>query len=302
MLKYTRHPLSALLPALTADEIDGMRISIEAIGVQEPATLFDGQILDGWNRYTLADELGVDCPLRPLPSGIDPVEFVRSTTRRRHMTLSALALLEVQLNDWRASGERGRGEAASPLGATTAQMAANVGASERTIEKAKAASRATEAVHEAIRAGKLSVEKGAKIAKLPEGEQAAALTAPPPVPKFGAAPPVPPMPPAADDPGFLSPTDLAEEQEAEIRRLTEQLAAASADDKAAELIKLKTMLQVAERRQGELMADAARLQGDLRTASNTIRQLCDLLDLQDTRKVVAAVKALVAAAKATKEA
>jgi hypothetical protein len=291
MLQYPRHPLSALLPALTADEITGLRMSIEAIGVQEPATVYQEQILDGWNRYTLAAEQGVPCPLRQLPEGVDPVEFVRSTVQRRHLTVSALALLEVELNNWRPSGERARGEPGSPLGATNAEMAARAGASERTIQKAKAASHATEAVKEAIKAGKVSVKRGAELAQLPAEEQAAALVAPP-VPKFAAAPLD--VPPPISDPGFQSPTDLLEEQEAEIRRLTEQLAAASADDTRAELIKLKTALQVAERRQGELMGEGARLQADLRTASNTIRQLCDLLDLADTRKLVAAVKALKA--------
>lgn len=297
MLQYPRHPLSALLPALTAEEITGLRMSIEAIGVQEPATVYQEQILDGWNRYTLAAEQGVPCPLRPLPEGVDPVEFVRSTVQRRHLTVSALALLEVELNNWRPSGvQDSKGAPGAPMPATNEQMAARAGSGTRTIQQAKAASQATEVVKEAIKAGKLSVKRGAEIAKLPAEEQAAALDAPPPVPKFAAAPLD--VPPPISDPGFQSPTDLLEEQEAEIRRLTEQLAAASADDKAAKLIQLQQRLQVAERTVGERMADAARLQTELRTASNTIRQLCQLLDLGDTRKLVGAVKALVEKAKA----
>lgn len=294
MLKYPRHPLSALLPNLTADELTGLRVSIQAIGVQEPATLFEGMILDGWNRYTVAAEQQVECPLRQLPEGIDPVEFVRSTVQRRHLTPSAIALLEVQLHEWRGSGHRAKAEVAS--GFTSAEMAAKAGVSDRTIRQAKVVAKAAEEVQQAVKAGKLSVEKGARIAQLPAEQQAAALTAPPPVPKFSAAPQD--VPPPITDPGFQSPTDLLEEQEAEIKRLTEQLAAASADDAKAELIRLRTALQVSERRQGELMGEGARLQADLRTANNTIRQLCQLLDINDTRKVVSAVKALIEKVKA----
>lgn len=290
MLAYQRHPLSALLPALTADEIEGLRTSIVALGVIDPITLYEGQVLDGWNRYTLADEQQVPCPHVELPEGLDPVDFVRSKTRGRNMTQGQLALLEVSLHEWRGTGRPEKGAPGAPF--SVAQMAANAQVSERTIHQAKAVAQAAEAVKEAVKGGKLSVKRGAEIAKLPAEEQAAAVAAP------KVAPPEMVAPPPPEDPGFQSPMELAEEQEAEIRRLAERLASAEADDKAAELIKLRTMLQVSERRQGELMADAARYQSELRTASNTLRQLCDVLDLVDTRRLVSAVKALAAQVKA----
>jgi hypothetical protein len=294
-----RHPLSALLPDLTEEETAGLRASIAANGVIDAITLYEGQVLDGWNRYTCATLEQVACPTTALPEGIDPVEFVRSRTRGRNMTKSALALLEVELNSWRSVGRPGKGEAASPFpAATTAEMAARAQTSERTIEQAKAASQATDAVKAAIKGGKISVEKGAKLARLPAEEQAAALTAPKaPPPSLEQVQAEAAAAAGAED-YAPTPTELLEEQEAIIRTLQERLASAEADDAKAELIRLRVALQNAERAQRETMDRAAQHQSEARKSGETIGQLCRLLDLDDTRKLVAAVKALKARADA----
>lgn len=51
---YTQHPLSAAFPAMQSDEFQALVDSIESIGVQNPITLLDGMVIDGWHRYKAA--------------------------------------------------------------------------------------------------------------------------------------------------------------------------------------------------------------------------------------------------------
>lgn len=48
---YQQHPLSAAFPAMSAEDFQGLKDSIENIGVQNPITIFEGMVVDGWNRY-----------------------------------------------------------------------------------------------------------------------------------------------------------------------------------------------------------------------------------------------------------
>lgn len=289
-MQYTRHPLSALLPDPTPEERAGLRESILAVGILDAIVIHDGQVLDGWNRYSIAAEEQVECPSIPLDAGIDPVEYVRSRTRGRNMNPSQLALLEVQLHAWRGDGRpAGNPEPGSAL--SSAEMGARIGVSDRTIRQAKAVfAQASEPVKAAVKDGKLSVKRGAEIAKLPVEEQEQALHAPPPAAAAGNPEPGSGL---AEESGYESPTDIMEEQERVIRDLQEQLASASAADAAAENLRLRKLLQDTERRLHQTMANAAQHQSDLRKASDTIRRLCTLLDLNDTRRVVAAVEALL---------
>jgi hypothetical protein len=170
-------------------------------------------------------------------------------------------------------------------------MAAEAGVSERTIRQAKVvSSKAVAPVRAAVKDGKLSAKRAAAIAQLPADEQEGALHAPPPA-KAAANP----APGAGEDSDFDSPSDLLEQQEVLIRQLQEQLASASAVDAGAENLRLRKLLQDGERRLHEVMENAARHQSDLRKASDTIRRLCLLLNLNDTRRLVSTVEALKAA-------
>lgn len=286
----TRHPLSALLPALTAEETEGLRESIRALGVLDPIMLFGGQVLDGWNRYTLAIECGAEvCPMEDLPAGTDPVDYVRAKTRGRNMSAGQLALLEVSLREWRPSGA-GKAAAAATLGVTNADMAHAAGVSERTIRSAKAVqSKAVEAVKQAVAAGTLSVEKGAAIAKLPARKQAKALREPA---KVAAA-----ATPERDEAAFESPTELMAGMERDIRDLQAQVAAAQADDLKAEVIKWRQMHQVAERRQAELMERLADRERELQRQANTLKRIGKAVGCEDPTKLAATVEAMARSTK-----
>ena len=177
-----QHPLSAAFPAMAADDFQGLKDSIMEIGVQNPITLFEGMVIDGWHRYTAANELGMDCPSKELDAWIDPVAFVRAQNKdRRHLPLSAWALIEVSLREWKPSHRPDKGELSSPLRASNQEMADAVGVTKRTIQQAKAVqSNATPEVIAAVKSGEIGLPKAAAIAKLPKEEQAAAIHKPTP--------------------------------------------------------------------------------------------------------------------------
>jgi len=177
-MNYQQHPLSAAFPAMSDAEYTELLDSITDIGVQNPITIYEGMVLDGWNRYRAANEIGYECPTAEF-TGDDPVRFVRAQNKhRRHLTASAWALIEVSLSAWMPSHRPDKGEAAAPL-RSNAEMAASAGVAVRTIQQAKVvATSGTPDVQQAVKAGSVSVEKAAGIARLPKDEQAAALAAP----------------------------------------------------------------------------------------------------------------------------
>ena len=80
---YTQHPLNAALPALPPEQYQALMDSINNIGVVSPITILDGQILDGWNRYTAARDLGMACPEIVLDASISPSEYIEAQNTGR---------------------------------------------------------------------------------------------------------------------------------------------------------------------------------------------------------------------------
>lgn len=183
-MKFTQHPLSAAFPAMGADDFQALKDSIGTIGVQNPVTLLDGMVIDGWHRYTAAMELGMSCPTVEL-GDVDPRDFVLAQNKaRRHITQAQLASATTSVYAWLpVVGANQHTKSAPALSAapqkTTAEMAAIAGVSERSIRQAKAVQ--TNAAHEviaAVKSGEIGLPKAAAIAKLPKEEQAAAIAKP----------------------------------------------------------------------------------------------------------------------------
>ena len=167
---------------MSAEDFQSLKDSIMSIGVQNPITVFESMVIDGWHRYSAATELGMDCPSKELDAWIDPVAFARAQNKdRRHLPLSAWALIEVSLREWKPSHRPDKGELSSPLQASNQEMADAVGVTKRTIQQAKAVqSNATPEVIAAVKSGEIGLPKAAAIAKLPKEEQAAAIHKPTP--------------------------------------------------------------------------------------------------------------------------
>lgn len=178
-----QHPLSAAFPAMSDEEFRGLVDSIGVNGVLNPVTVFEGMVLDGWNRYRAAHEAGVECPTQEY-DGNDPQVFVIAQNKdRRHIQQGQIALAVAAVYQWRPGAGRPEKNPApgAELPKTTAEMAVIAGVGARTMERAKTVeAKAAPKVKEAVKAGTISVKKAAEIAQLPPKEQIKALKEPKP--------------------------------------------------------------------------------------------------------------------------
>ena len=162
-MSFQQHPLSAAWPAMSDSDFQALQDSIMNIGVQMPIVIFEGQVIDGWNRYRAATALGMDCPTTPFDESIDPVEFVKAMNdARRHITGSQRAIAIVAIHGWKPVGRpQNNVEATSTL--TQEAMAAEAGVSKKTIQQAQAAQKA--GLAEKVKSGEMTVEQASNVAK-----------------------------------------------------------------------------------------------------------------------------------------
>lgn len=179
MTTYQQHPLSAAFPAMADDEYLALLDSITNIGVQNPITIYEGMVLDGWNRYRAATEVGYECPTEPL-GDVDPRDFVMAqNSARRSLTASQRALAAAACYQWKPVGNPNF-VGASELPSQT-EVAAAAKVSDKTLRQAKrVVDHGTPELREAVRSGEATVEAAAEIAKLPKDEQLEALRKPKP--------------------------------------------------------------------------------------------------------------------------
>ena len=177
-MSFQQHPLSAAWPAMSDSDFQALQDSIMNIGVQMPIVIFEGQVIDGWNRYRAATALGMDCPATPFDESIDPVEFVKAMNdARRHITGSQRAIAIVAIHGWRPVGRpQNNVEATSTL--TQEAMAAAAGVSKKTIQQAQVAQKA--GLADKVKSGEMTVEQASNVAK---GKPAKAAKKDKPAPK-----------------------------------------------------------------------------------------------------------------------
>ena len=91
------HQLSGLFPLMDDREFEGLVEDIRTNGLREPIWLYDGQILDGRNRWRACEAIGVVPQTREY-AGTDPVGFVVSLNlHRRHLSESQRALVAAKI-------------------------------------------------------------------------------------------------------------------------------------------------------------------------------------------------------------
>jgi hypothetical protein len=101
---YKVHPAASLFPLIDGKEFDDLVDSIRRNGVQHPAVLHDGLLIDGRNRMNAVERLkanGVDmrCPtVEWKPDGRNLAEWIWETNAlRRHLTEDAMALASASI-------------------------------------------------------------------------------------------------------------------------------------------------------------------------------------------------------------
>ncbi len=92
------HPVAALFPMMSDDELADLAADIKANGQLHPIIRDDdGQLIDGRNRLKACELANVEPQFAPLPVGIDPVVFILSANvARRHLTKGQQAMAVAQ--------------------------------------------------------------------------------------------------------------------------------------------------------------------------------------------------------------
>jgi hypothetical protein len=80
------HPLADILPLIEGAEFQALVDDIREYGLNEPIVTYQGQVLDGRNRWRACQEIGTDKAKRFRTveyEGNDPVAFVAPAPRQR---------------------------------------------------------------------------------------------------------------------------------------------------------------------------------------------------------------------------
>ena len=258
-MKFKQHPLSAAFPAMQADEYQALVDSIGNIGVQNPITLFEGMVIDGWHRYTAANESGMECPTTQL-GDVDPRDFVLAQNKaRRNLTASQRAAAVTSVYEWHPAHRQKNSAPGADLPKTTKQLAAIAGTGTRTIEQAKVAHKA--GLTDAIKSGAITAKEAAQIASgKPEK-----------------AKPVKPVHVEPEDRDYSGPTDdeLRAEQDTAKADLDKVMELLESDDPAAALLKENERLRM------ELATVKSQRDGYMNQANELIRRVKSLKKMLD---------------------
>jgi cell division protein FtsB len=161
-MTYELHPLCTLFPRLDKDELAALREDIKANGLSSPITLYEGQILDGGNRYQACLDAGIE-PTFVEYSGTDPVSFVLSANlHRRHLKAGQNAIIVASAQDWAKAQVQGANRHTMKTGnfaglETVANRAATAGVAERTQRDADKVAKASPELANQVAHGEISL-------------------------------------------------------------------------------------------------------------------------------------------------
>ena len=167
------HPLANIFPLIQGKEFVELKKDIQENGLHEPIVMYDGEILDGRNRFRACQETGV-MPRYVHYTGGDPVAYVISLNlHRRHLSESQRAMVAAKLANMELGDNQHRGSANLQTQTSRAEAAEMLNVSERTVNTAKKVeqSGAPELVN-AVEQGAVSVSAAADVATLEKEEQA----------------------------------------------------------------------------------------------------------------------------------
>ena len=168
------HPLANVFPLLEGEAFDALTADIAASGLCEPVWLYEGQILDGRNRYRACQRLGRDCATRDY-SGNDPLGFVLSMNlQRRHLDESQRGMIAARLATMRQGERTDLVEISTKL--SQEQAAGVVHVSRETVVAAKKVLQdGAPELAQAVEAGTLTVSAAVPLTVLPREDQLTAL-------------------------------------------------------------------------------------------------------------------------------
>lgn len=181
-IAYEQHEFGQLIPKMQSKQFADLQNSIETIGLQVPIVIYQGKVLDGWNRYTACHNITENGIRLPSPiryetfAGDDSqaLQFVlASNLSRRHITEEKRVKLAL---DIRKKLEKLKPEVSEKE--LDRQAAESAGTSARTVQRARQVEqKAPKEVREAMEAGEITPGTALKLAKVDKKDAAKAVKA-----------------------------------------------------------------------------------------------------------------------------
>lgn len=276
------HPLCVFFPRIVGVEFDALVADIKANGLREPIVLYEGQVLDGGNRYRACLEAGREPHFVGFQGG-DIAAFVLSANlHRRHLAQGQAAAIIAQITNWAEANTRGGRRSTDevpeiPL-KTVADRAKASGTSERTQRTADKIAKADPELVAAVAQGEIPLS--AAVAKLNEGKPKSER-------QIEAE--------QAQEDAFADADPLAELEAAhkEIESLRADLAAIETTSPQGELLKARRLVKAAELDRDhhkELLTKERKEKRWLETEINAIGRL---VGEDDQKKIRAAVERMM---------
>lgn len=293
-----------ILPEASAEELAAIVADMRANGydARQPIVTFEGAILDGWNRYVASQQAGVE-PVSEEFAGDAEQAFLYTirTNKRRNLTSFQWACVAVDaepiLARLRAEAKARQLAAQNNDAARAVRQKIDEQVKGRVDEQAAelfGTNRTYIAEAEKLKVAApevLAQAKAGTVTRSQAKKQWAPATKPKPAKAKAKPTPVPDPAPEEDD-GRPTLEEIVDELQAENTRLIAEIKALEADDQKAETIKWHRLYEHAQRAQSEAMEAASRQQKEARRLGLQVRECCQILKLEDPRKLVAVVRKL----------
>ena len=172
---YEFHPLANIFPLIEGQAYQDLLSDVMKHGVREPIWIYEGQILDGRNRYRAAKAMNVLFDVRQY-EGEDAAGFVISLNlHRRHLNEAQRAMVAAKLAGL-GKGANQHTQICVPSQSDAAEM---LNVSTRSVTSAKKIIEDAPAeIAKAVESGYMSVNLATQVASLPEEEKAEIAAAP----------------------------------------------------------------------------------------------------------------------------
>lgn len=175
MTERAFHTIADIFPLMDGQPLADLTEDVKTHGLREPIWLYEGQILDGRNRYRACLAVGVE-PVFVDYNGDDALGFVVSLNlHRRHLTESQRGMVGANIATLK-QGEVGRNHEKSESSMELSEAARLFNVGVETIKRAKQVIKnGVPELQQQVSAGNIKVRPAADISKLPAKEQLAIL-------------------------------------------------------------------------------------------------------------------------------